>query len=125
MFKKVYFYTNKISTLKTKEEKSKIEKKILQEIEATERSIIELRELTKPIAPDCAIGRISRMDAINNKTINEQALRKAENKLKGLNITLQNIDSPDFGLCARCKNEIPLGRIFLMPHSRFCVHCAG
>lgn len=125
MFKKVYFYTNKISTLKTKEEKSEIEKKILQEIEATERSIIELRDLTKPIAPDCAIGRVSRMDAINNKTINEQALRKAENKLKGLQITLQNIDSPDFGLCARCKNEIPLGRILLMPHSRFCVHCAS
>jgi len=111
--------------LKTKEEKAEIEKKILQEIEATERSIIELRELTKPIAPDCAIGRVSRMDAINNKTINEQALRKAENKLKGLNITLQNMDSPDFGLCARCKNEIPLGRILLLPHSRFCVHCAG
>lgn len=125
MFKKVYFYTNKISTLKTKEEKSKIEKKILQEIEATERSIIELRDLTKPIAPDCAIGRVSRMDAINNKTINEQALRKAENKLKGLQITLQNIDSLDFGLCAKCKNEIPLGRILLMPHSRFCVHCAS
>lgn len=125
MFKKVYFYTNKISTLKTKEEKSEIEKKILQEIEATERSIIELRDLTKPIAPDCAIGRVSRMDAINNKTINEQALRKAENKLKGLQITLQNIDSLDFGLCAKCKNEIPLGRILLMPHSRFCVHCAS
>jgi len=111
--------------LKTKEEKSEIEKKILQEIEATEISIIELRDLTKPIAPDCAIGRVSRMDAINNKTINEQALRKAENKLKGLQITLQNIDSLDFGLCARCKNEIPLGRILLMPHSRFCVHCAS
>lgn len=111
--------------MKTKEEKAAIEKKILQEIEQTNISIAELRDLTKPISPDCAIGRISRMDAINNKTINEEALRKAENKLKGLQITFQNIDDQDFGLCARCKNEIPLGRILLMPHSRFCVHCAG
>ena len=110
--------------MKTKEEKAEIEKKILQEIGLTNRLIVELRELTKPIAPDCAIGRVSRMDAINNKSINEQALRKAENKLKGLEITLQNMDDHNFGLCARCKNEIPLGRILLMPHSRFCVHCA-
>ena len=111
--------------MKTKEEKAIIEKKILQEIELTKSSITELKELTSPIAPDCAIGRVSRMDAINNKTINEAALRKAENKLKGLKITLQNIDDQNFGLCARCKNEIPLGRILLMPHSRFCVHCAS
>ena len=111
--------------MKTKAEKAEIKKKILQEIEITIKSIIELKELTKPIAPDCAIGRVSRMDAINNKAINEEALRKAENKLKGLKITVQNIDNNDFGLCARCKNEIPLGRILLMPHSRFCVHCAN
>ncbi|MEN8125144.1 MAG: TraR/DksA C4-type zinc finger protein [Bacteroidota bacterium] len=102
-----------------------IETKIVQEIEKTRESISELRELTAPIAPDCAIGRVSRMDAINNKTINEAALRKAENKLKGLEIALQNIDDSDFGKCARCHNEIPLGRILLMPHSRFCVHCAS
>ncbi|MEN8187657.1 MAG: TraR/DksA C4-type zinc finger protein [Bacteroidota bacterium] len=105
-------------------QRSEIEEKILQEIENTEKSIIELKELTAPIAPDCAIGRVSRMDAINNKTINEAALRKAENKLKGLKISLQNIDDADFGKCARCKNEIPLGRLLLLPHSKFCVHCA-
>ncbi len=102
-----------------------IEKKIVHEIETTKETIIVLKELTAPIAPDCAIGRVSRMDAINNKSINEDALRKAENKLKGLQIALQNIDDADFGRCARCNNEIPLGRILLMPHSRFCVHCAS
>jgi len=102
-----------------------IEEKILQEIEKTKNSIVELKELTQPISPDCAIGRISRMDAINNKTINEAALRKAENKLKGLTNAHLNMNDADFGKCARCKNDIPLGRILLMPQSRFCVHCAS
>ena len=35
-----------------------------------------------PIAPENAIGRVSRMDAINNKSVNEAALKKAEIKLK-------------------------------------------
>lgn len=108
-----------------KEQKIEIKSKILQEIENTKKLIIELKELTKPIAPDCAIGRVSRMDAINNKTINEAALKKAENKLKSLEIAFQNRNDIDFGKCNRCNNEIPLGRILLMPHSRFCVHCAS
>jgi DnaK suppressor protein len=105
--------------------KEEIKQKIIQEIEKIKVKIIALEELTKPIAPDCAIGRVSRMDAINNKSINENALRKAQNKLKGMEIALQNVDDENFGLCARCNNQIPLGRILLMPHSRFCVHCAN
>jgi len=107
-----------------KEQKIEIENKIIQEIESTKKLILELKELTSPIAPDCAIGRISRMDAINNKTINEAALRKAESKLKGLEIAFRNRNDNNFGKCNRCKKEIPLGRILLVPHSQFCVYCA-
>jgi len=111
--------------MNNEKQKAEIQKVILREIEITKKTVIELKELTSPIAPDCAIGRISRMDAINNKTINEAALRNAENKLKGLELALQNRNDADFGKCARCKNEIPIGRILLIPHSRFCVHCAS
>jgi len=94
------------------------------EINKTQQSIKNYRELTKPIAPENAIGRVSRMDAINNKSVNDAALKKAEQKLKNLEITLSNINAPDFGVCAKCKKLIPIGRIMLMPHSRFCVNCA-
>lgn len=99
--------------------------KINEEIEKTKISITELISLTKPISPDCAIGRISRMDAINNKTINDAALKNAKLKLKGLEIALRNVNDDDFGICVRCENKIPIGRILIMPQSRFCVHCAS
>ena len=102
-----------------------IKEKILSEISKTKENITNLTELTKPIAPDCAIGRVSRMDAINNKSINENAFQKAKNKLQALKNALDRIEDTNFGKCARCSNEIPLGRILLMPQSRFCVYCAG
>lgn len=105
-------------------DKKDILKKIETEISKTETSITSLIELTKPIAPDCAIGRISRMDAINNKTINENALRKAKQKLESLKIAKSNLHDFDFGICKKCQQPIPLGRILIMPHSKFCVHCA-
>ena len=101
-----------------------IKAKILSEIEKTEKRIVEYKELTKPTAPDCAIGRVSRMDAINNNSINQSALRKSEDKLNGLKYMLSKIDDDDFGLCERCKQAIPLQRLLFMPQSRFCVNCA-
>jgi len=101
-----------------------IEQAIIDEIAKTEAAIISYRALTQPIAPENAIGRISRMDAINNKSVNEAALKTAEQKLKNLNVALANINDPDFGLCFKCHSQIPLGRILLMPQTRHCVNCA-
>lgn len=96
----------------------------MSEIEKTEKEITELKELTKPIAPENAIGRLSRMDAINNKSIYDAALLKAKDKLQKLQIAEHNVDKQDFGVCVNCGKPIPLGRILLMPQSNRCVNCA-
>jgi DnaK suppressor protein len=98
--------------------------KIEEEISVTERKIKDLRNLTKPISPSDAIGRVSRMDAINNKSVNENSLRQAEVKLSNLKRVLENVGSPNFGICVKCKNQIPIGRILIRPQSLLCVNCA-
>ena len=109
----------------TKEERLQIEDKLHSEKTKLTAKIVVLRELTQPIAPDCAIGRVSRMDAINNRSINEAALRKSEEKLKMLNIALEDVDKPNFGKCRQCGKDIPLGRLMIMPGSPKCVGCAS
>lgn len=108
-----------------KAELDSILKIIKEEIVKTETAVKNYSELTKPIAPENAIGRVSRMDAINNRSVNEAALKKAEQKLSNLKIALSNINDPDFGVCYKCKQNIPIGRVLLMPHARFCVQCAS
>lgn len=99
--------------------------KITQEITIVREKIVELKEVTQPIAPENAIGRVSRMDAINNKSVNEAALRTAESKLDKLELALKKADDEDFGKCLRCGQDIPEGRLMIMPESTKCVHCAG
>ena len=106
--------------MKTKE----IEQIIFNEISKTEKSINEYKELTKPIAPDCAIGRVSRMDAINNKSVTEASLRNAEKKLKNLLYVKSQLKNENFGICLKCKQQIPVGRILIRPESLYCVNCA-
>lgn len=105
-------------------DKAEIKSAIIAEISKTEKSIEDYRKLTKPIAPNDAIGRVSRMDAINNKSVNEASLRQAENKLTKLKLALSKIDHDDFGICLKCKQPIPVGRILIRPESLLCVNCA-
>ena len=101
-----------------------IREKLQLEIDKTRKKISRYKEMTQPIAPDNAIGRVSRMDAINNKGVMDAAMRKAEERLKGLQRHLENLSTPDFGLCIKCKREIPYQRILLAPESALCVDCA-
>lgn len=105
-------------------DREEVKKLIEQEIQKEGKKIEVLKDLTRPISPENAIGRISRMDAINNKSINDASLRQAEEKLKKLNQALHKIGDADFGICIKCKQPIPVGRIMLMPHSNKCVNCA-
>jgi len=105
-------------------EKQQVKKKILQEIQKTSLLIEEYKELTKPIPPENAIGRVSRMDAINNKSVVELALKKAINKLKNLKKVEKQLEGSNFGSCIRCSQTIPLLRLLLVPESRKCVNCA-
>ncbi len=104
---------------------SELINKIKEEIAKTESQIIKYRSLTKPISPENAIGRVSRMDAINNKSVNESALRQVEQKLKDLNRVLDKAGSKDFGICVKCKKRIPIGRLMIRPESLLCVNCAA
>jgi len=105
-------------------ENDNIEDKINDEISKTETLIKEYKELTKPISPDSAIGRVSRMDAINNKSVVEASLRQAENKLRNLKRVFSQLGSKEFGICLKCKQPIPIGRILIRPESLLCVNCA-
>jgi len=109
----------------SEKEKKNIKLEIEKRIQVTEKKIESLREQTKPIAPDRAIGRITRMDAIQQKSINEANLRSSEESLHNLKKALQKLDDPNFGACILCQSPIPLERILALPETTRCISCAS
>lgn len=104
--------------------KQEIQKIIVQLLKGLEIEIINFKELTKPISPDDAIGRLTRMEAISERAINLSTLRKAEGRVILLNDALVRIEhDDDFGICKSCDGPIPMGRMKLMPESLVCVSC--
>lgn len=105
--------------------KEQLKKAIEKKIDETQQLLTDLKEDTRPMGLDSAVGRLSRMDYINNKSVSEAGIRKAEESMKGLQRWLSLYDTDKFGKCTRCGNEININRLLLMPQSTRCVHCVG
>ncbi len=108
----------------TDAEKDAIKIEILKRKTQAEQSAESLLEQVKPVSPDSSIGRITRMDAIQQKSVAEANLRTVNETLLSLNEALKNLDNPSFGICILCQKAIALERVLALPQSKKCVHCA-
>ena len=106
------------------EKREKLKDHIKKKIEGLKENIKSYQTLTQPIPPDNAIGRLTRMEAISSKSINEAALNRAKQTLSKMELALTMINDPDFGLCRKCEEPIPFARLMIVPESDLCVQCA-
>ncbi len=106
------------------DERRKFKGKLQEEIAELKGRMPTLKEAAKPVPPDTAVGRLSRMEAIGEQGIREAALREAQEKLRKLQSRLERVDDADFGLCSVCRQPIPAARLMFLPESDRCVACA-
>ena len=83
------------------EESKKLElkEKILERSIEVGSRILDLEELTKPISPDKGLGRLTRLEALQDKNVNQAALERLKDEQIRLQNALANILLPSFGVC--------------------------
>ena len=108
----------------TQKEKDSLKKKIEENIIHTKEQIASLKEKVKPIAPDCSLGRLTRLEAMGELHVNNKILDESKIHLTRLQNALQRIDKPMFGICIECEEDIGIGRMGIRPESIRCVACA-
>lgn len=109
----------------TQNEKEAIKKKIEEDIALLTEQIATLEEKVKPIAPDCSLGRLTRLEAMGEQHVNNKILDESKLRLIRLRNALLRIDKPMFGICIECEEEIGIGRMSVRPESVRCVECAN
>jgi len=108
-----------------KEDKDKIKIKIQEDIITLKKQIERLIEKTQPIAPDCSLGRLTRLEAMGEMHVNNRVLDESKVRLTRLNNAISRIEKPSFGICIECEEPIGLGRMSIRPESVRCVECAN
>lgn len=109
----------------TEEQKTTLRERILDRSVEVEMRIADLEEATRPIAPDKGLGRLTRLEAMQDKGVNEAALERLRDEHTRLHNALANLVRPDFGTCQGCGEPIPFERMEVLPASTLCAKCAS
>ncbi len=107
-----------------------------EQIEELRAMLVELREklnaLLKSSAKrsetvdlDAPIGRLTRMDAMQQQSMAKAERRRHELRLLQVNAALKTIDSGAYGNCKRCEEPIAPKRLRARPEAPFCLECAS
>mgnify|MGYP001554064846 CR=1 FL=1 len=97
---------------------------ISEEIERLRRESEATTEERAAIQPDVAIGRLSRLDAMQMQEMAKEAERRREDRIPRLELALERIDTGEYGICEVCRDWIPFDRLKLTPEATRCGKCA-
>lgn len=96
---------------------------LLQRQQEVAAQFAQLEEMSQPVSPDPAIGRLTRQDAMQQQQMTLESRRRLELQGTQLKTALQRIDNNTFGTCVRCKEPIAAARLEIVPESPLCVPC--
>ena len=86
-------------------------------VTAGERATVELDQTS--------VGRLSRMDALQNQAMQVETERRREVELARIDAALKRMDDGDFGFCVACDEEISAKRLDMDPATPVCIDCAN
>jgi len=89
-----------------------------------EKSMIVTDEALKTVELDqSAVGRLSRMDSLQNQGI-AKGLRERESiKLAMIQEAMRRLDAGTYGACTACGAEVAFERLLVFPESATCAPC--
>jgi DnaK suppressor protein len=86
--------------------------------------LIQGEEESRPVAPDRAIGRLTRQEAIQAQQMSLELRRRRSLQLRQVEQALRRMDAGTFGMCLRCGEEIGTPRLEARPEAHLCLRCA-
>jgi DnaK suppressor protein len=90
----------------------------------------ELRQLlenssngAQPVSLDEPIGRLSRMDAMQQQSMVQANRRTSQTRLNRIEAALRRHANDEYGLCMECEEKIGYARLNAQPEAPFCIDC--
>ncbi len=99
---------------------------ILSRLEELERNSLAGQDAQSVVELDQqAVGRLSRMDALQNQAMAKAQQTRRDLEARRLRAALDRMAEGEFGYCEDCGDDIPRRRLDLDPAASKCVSCAA
>ena len=86
-------------------------------------SLERTSEDTRPVSLEEPIGRLTRMDAIQQQSMSAAIRRQTDLRLRQVAQALGMARRGEYGLCRRCEDPIGYARLSARPESPYCLDC--
>lgn len=90
---------------------------------ALEEELEGAREAARPVDLDLPIGRITRMDAMQDQQMAMARVRRIERRLRATEAALTRIQLGTYGTCPACEEPINTRRLEMRPEIVLCMEC--
>ncbi len=81
---------------------------------------------TQPVTLDQqAVGRVSRIDAIQQQQMAMANQQHNKQHLSAVNQALARMADDDYGFCQECDQLITFARLKIKPEALYCISCQG
>jgi DnaK suppressor protein len=102
-----------------------IRQELLRALGRLERSMKISGETARPLdLEQDTVGRLSRIDAIQNQGLTQSLQAREQVQLANLVDALRRIEEGSFGACRACAQSIPFERLLVFPETKTCAACA-
>lgn len=78
---------------------------------------------SKPVDLTMPIGRLSRMDAIQQQEMTRASRTTLQTRLLQVNASLGAYEKSEYGFCRECEDPIGYSRLKARPEAPFCIRC--
>jgi len=97
---------------------------LVRQLTRLERSMKVTEEAARPVELDqTAVGRLSRMDALQNQALTKNLQERELIKYAQLEQALKRLESGTYGICSECAGPIPFERLLVFPETPSCGRC--
>ena len=108
----------------SEEQGDELRVRLVELVEELERALRTSASSAKPVVLDqSSVGRLSRMDAMQQQAMAKATREKAELRLGQCKRALSAFDRDEYGLCRKCEEPIGYRRLAAKPEASFCVEC--
>lgn len=102
-----------------------IKQQLLEHKAELERESVARKQESQPVALDqTTVGRLSRMDALQNQAMAQEKQRRRDIELMRIDAALSRIETGEYGCCVSCGEAIGEERLIQNPAFPTCIECA-
>jgi DnaK suppressor protein len=107
----------------TDDDRQAIRERLEKQLDELRAQLDLLKTSSAPVSLDLAIGRVSRVDAMQQQQMAHATRRRVEIELRQVGGALRRIQGTSYGECALCGGDIGRRRLLARPATPYCRYC--